>query len=232
MNSPLSPAAKKAYEVGYALFRVAAIVPQKALAEALRQEGLHLLWNSIRDSKTEAASGVQALYYLVSFGRDTGSIHPENAELLIRQLEGLSFLLAASFQDSQAVRGPADLSGIFAGASPAAPIADLFSKPSPVKSKARPEIALGPAQKERQAMILDKIRQSGNCRTSELQAVLPDLSERTLRYDLQRLVEQGKIERGGAGPASWYRLRNATAIDGNVQTGFVAERNVSQKVSL
>ena len=128
MNNPLSPAAKKAYEVAYAVFRIAAIVSQKALADALEQEGLHLLWNSIRDSKTESESGSKALYYLISFGRDTGIVHPENAELLIRQLEGLNFLLAASLHGPKAQANPADLSDVFTDQVAVLPTKDLFSK--------------------------------------------------------------------------------------------------------
>ena len=161
-------------------------------------------------------------------------MHLENAEILIRQLESMSFLVAESFQATSDVKF-ADLEGIFSEAGVSMP-----TQPSAPKQRAqgsqrgvsRPEMVLGPGQKERQAMILDKIRQSGNCRTSELHGVLPDLSERTLRYDLQRLVEQGKIERGGAGPASWYRLKDAPTIDGSSQTGLAVERNVSQEVSL
>ena len=60
----------------------------------------------------------------------------------------------------------------------------------------------------RQATILDRIRQSGNCRIKELQEALPGCSERTLRYDLQSLLERNLIERiGNGGPAVSYRMR-------------------------
>jgi len=58
----------------------------------------------------------------------------------------------------------------------------------------------------RQNIILERIRQSGNCRLKEIQDVLPNTSERTIRYDLQTLLEQGLIERiGNAGPSVFYR---------------------------
>ncbi len=60
----------------------------------------------------------------------------------------------------------------------------------------------------RQSVIMDRIRQSGNCRVRDLQEVLPDCSERTIRYDLQSLMERNLIERVGAGgPAVSYRIR-------------------------
>lgn len=60
----------------------------------------------------------------------------------------------------------------------------------------------------RQIAILDRIRQSGNCKLKELQEVLPDCSERTIRYDLEDLIERNLVERIGAGgPAVSYRIR-------------------------
>ncbi|HEX4104195.1 MAG TPA: DeoR family transcriptional regulator [Candidatus Paceibacterota bacterium] len=60
----------------------------------------------------------------------------------------------------------------------------------------------------RQTAILEKIRQSGNCRLKEIVELLPDASERTIRYDLQSLVEQNLVERvGSGGPMVFYRPR-------------------------
>lgn len=60
----------------------------------------------------------------------------------------------------------------------------------------------------RQIAILDKIRQSGNCRMRDIQEVLPDTSERTIRYDLEDLIERNLIERiGNGGPSVYYRVR-------------------------
>ena len=60
----------------------------------------------------------------------------------------------------------------------------------------------------RQSAILERIRQSGNCRLKDIQEILPDASERTIRYDLQTLLEQDVIERVGiAGPSVYYRAK-------------------------
>jgi hypothetical protein len=62
----------------------------------------------------------------------------------------------------------------------------------------------------RQNTILERIRQSGSCRLKDIQEVLPDCSERTIRYDIQTLLEQNLIERvGNAGPSVYYRARQA-----------------------
>ena len=65
----------------------------------------------------------------------------------------------------------------------------------------------------RQAAIINRIK-SGNgsgCRLKDLLTEFPDVSERTIRYDLQRLCEQGIIERvGNGGPASYYIFKGNT----------------------
>src|SRR3989344_5914990 len=75
----------------------------------------------------------------------------------------------------------------------------------------------------RQSAIIDKIKYgigSSNgdgvnnstnplaIKLKDLITEFPDISERTLRYDLKRLCEQGIIEHvGNGGPASYYRLQ-------------------------
>jgi len=62
--------------------------------------------------------------------------------------------------------------------------------------------------KIRQSTILDKIQEGGHFRLKDIHKLMPDLSERTLRYDLQRLVEDGFVERvGSGGPGSYYRAK-------------------------
>jgi DeoR/GlpR family transcriptional regulator of sugar metabolism len=56
----------------------------------------------------------------------------------------------------------------------------------------------------RQSMILDRIRQIGNCRLSDIQAILPHVSDRTIRYDLESMIERNLIERVGTGGRSAY----------------------------
>ena len=61
---------------------------------------------------------------------------------------------------------------------------------------------------DRQMVILEKIRRSGNCRTKDLEDLFPEASERTIRNDLQSLAEQNLIEKvGTGGPAVFYKSR-------------------------
>lgn len=219
MPTPLDPAVKKAYEVSYALFRVAAILPSRSFAEILEKEALNLLHATVGNFSAEAQNSLGIIHYLVSFGKDTNNIDPENSNLLVQQLESLASLLHDRARNTIT---PADLSQIFSATEPVEPrvagspsagtIQETRSLPKPRRaSGTSPVSAAVILLSDRQSIILDKIRQSGNCRTRDIQAALPGLSERTLRYDLQRLVEEGKIERvGGGGPASFYRLKEGS----------------------
>lgn len=77
----------------------------------------------------------------------------------------------------------------------------------------------------RHAAIMDKIRQLPNCRMKELQEAFPAVSERTLRYDLEKLSERGLIERlGPGGPATFYRVKSLAELPAkeSVSTAGVA----------
>ncbi len=79
--------------------------------------------------------------------------------------------------------------------------------------------------KERQTEILEFIRQfPNNCRMRDLTERFADVSERTLRNDVQTLIEVGLIERlgGKSGPNSYF-----VAID----TSKYAEEPVEETVA-
>jgi len=62
----------------------------------------------------------------------------------------------------------------------------------------------------RQSEIANKIKScnSSGCRLKDIIAEFPNISERTLRYDLQKLCDTGVVERiGNGGPASYYAYK-------------------------
>ena len=64
----------------------------------------------------------------------------------------------------------------------------------------------------RQIKIADKIRITGNAAMRDLITEFPEVSERTLRYDLKKLCEMGFITRiGTSGPASHYIFNSMPA---------------------
>lgn len=77
---------------------------------------------------------------------------------------------------------------------------------SPAREKDRFEAAIG--FKERNEIIMNLLSKRSLCHLKDLMSILPDISERTVRYDIQRLVDKGIIERvGTGGPNSFFRLK-------------------------
>src|SRR5258708_3498486 len=208
---------KKAYEISYALVRIGSKTTDPVYKEYLNRQALNLLDAAAREDHPAMRMASDAIEYLVKFGGDVGLMHVVNAETIIAELNALNVGIAGLEKpaDSQ----PVNLDDIFAGQRP------LFSAsmPNPAK-EVNPAKEINPAKESgkddrdidngsiraeiRQSAILDRIRQSGNCRLKDLQEVLPDISERTLRYDLQFLAEHDLIERVGiGGPSVFYRIK-------------------------
>ncbi len=205
-------ALKNAYEIGYAIFRVCGRSTSVALRESLERQALSLLEAASVGNYGRMVTISGTIEYLVRFGSDVGLIHKANGETLTFQLGVLNAAIAGSEK-------PAEISEV--------PLGDIFGGqdvlfPAKRQHTEEAENIHNPANSAkaamRQAAILEKIRQSGNCRIKDIQELLPDCSERTIRYDLQTLLEQNHIERvGGGGPAVLYRIRqengNLSPID-------------------
>lgn len=59
-----------------------------------------------------------------------------------------------------------------------------------------------------QYVILQKVKDLGQTTTKELTTSFPEISERTIRFYLQKLVDSGSIDRiGSTGPGSAYRAK-------------------------
>ncbi len=60
-----------------------------------------------------------------------------------------------------------------------------------------------------QGLIYKKVKELGSISTREISAFFPEISERTVRFYLQKLVESGFVEKiGSTGPGSYYKLPN------------------------
>ena len=158
-------------------------------------------------------------------------MHESNKETILGELQAMSVEVAGP--EKSATAEPVPLDDIFSGQEP---LFSSVSKYSPIRAataeKPAIEAGINPAkesgngvfgngssgngllrQETRQTAILEKLRQSGNCRLRDLQEVLPDCSERTLRYDLETLSARNLVERvGSGGPSVFYRLRQAQAV--------------------
>ena len=175
-------------------------------------------------------------------GADIGLLHFQNAEIIIKEGDGLYAAIAglpepATLQElnldkffsksslwdktvipatipAKRVRVPAKVDST----SPSVMSSGPNGSPQEELQNENREIAgmglqesddVNPAKSPiRQSAILERLRQNGNCRIRELQELLPGISERTLRYDLQSLIDKGVIERIRIRRHSFYQLKS------------------------
>ena len=217
----------KAYEVAYALFRLASQMREGDFAEPLRASGTALLAAAAAEDYAAAERSLRVMECLTKFGGDVGLIGTGNVDVMTREIYALN---AAIAERKTAVKtDEVDVAEIFSTPEVAArpeefsgrqepAILDPFSPSTAERGGGHSIVESDASMREpaiRQDMILARIRQSGNCRLKDIQEVLPDCSERTIRYDLQTLLEQNLIERiGNAGPSVFYRAGvSAQSVD-------------------
>lgn len=220
---------KKSFEVAYALFRVSTNITDAAFAGMLKEEATRLMGNTAKEHYAEAAKSITAIEYFVRLAAEVNFINFSNTEILLREIGNLNTAIA-ELPDAaiNTATKAIDLSDIFSEASIAGEQILFESKKRESKKESistdrisRVEESYQSAQPEennslkaatRQTAILERIRQSGNCRLRDILEFLPDSSERTIRYDLQSLAEQNLVERvGNGGPAVFYRIRQGAA---------------------
>ena len=217
--------AKKSYEIAYALFRLATTVKRPSFADNLEGKGLALLAATIAEDYAGTRIVSRGTEYLLQFGADVGVINQANTQTITGELKAFDSAIA-ELEKSAKTATAVDLNNIFSGLPIPARIGEDNRKTisqeaanlrssfiengdngidvstngngnhSPVKAAIR------------QTAILERIRQNGNCRLRDIEDVLQEASERTIRYDLQNLVEKGLIERmGNGGPATFYKVK-------------------------
>lgn len=218
----------KSYEIAYALFRMAGQIKESDFSERLRALGGALLQASAGQEYAESSRLLQVIECLAKFAGDVNFISPANSNILLGEIYTLD---AAIIEYRNAANNDQfNLSDIFSKTEPeAAAPADIYNNPAnentrnenpameisaiddsvhEIAERGEAANAANNMKAEiRQSTIVEKIRQSGNCRLKDIRELLPDTSERTIRYDLQSLLEKHLIERvGDGGPSVYYRI--------------------------
>ena len=218
---------QKAREIAYLLARVSYQIKRQSLRSRIEELAVLLAEYAakssvLKDNSTIASlcAVVSALDVLVRYGHSLYEIEPVNATSLVHELHSFN----------SAIRQFAEL--------PNADIAELpnYGNNEDEKRKGKEKFSKKMVKTtdesgNRQSDILEKVK-SGNIADLELGklsfklkdviAAFPGISERTLRYDLQRLCEQAVFERiGEGGPGTYYRVRQET--EGLVEIPTLAE---------
>jgi hypothetical protein len=217
---------KKSYEISYALWRIAANVREQSFADTLRSKAGALIGFSADGDLAAIGKLLPTMELLIKFGVDVGAVGIGNGEKIFYEIGNLK----AAIKETTIAEGEIGkksgkenevyLDDIFTGSVAEKNIAvDLETETGPEIEPIKLETFLEDngvsAQREydpatsqkaemRQAAILERIRQIGNCRLADIQIILPETSERTIRYDLEALVQKGLVERLGTGGRSVY----------------------------
>lgn len=241
-------AVKKAFEIGYAVFRIAENIRQSKrehFAKKLEEYAIVVLGDLVESKFDRVISAVAGLDYFIKLGGGIGLIRDANSQVLIKELGYLNAAVAELQKISQEKKVPdLDIADIFTESNEYEDVPEILNKEllaaaeeivnkqdngrnnnnhdnnnhdrsdennnsaeMVIRQYGNTVIPLGTNPAIRQSVIINRIRQNHNCRLKDIQEFLPDSSERTIRYDLQDLIQQGTIVRiGSGGPATYYQI--------------------------
>lgn len=236
-------AVKKAFEIGYAVFRIAENIRQSKrehFAEKLEEYAIVILGDIVELKFDHVISAIAGLDYFIKLGGGIGLIGDGNTQILIKELGHLNAVVVELQKASLSKTIPdLDITGMFTELNAYEDAPEVLNKEllaaaedvvneqdnghnnnnrnrsdennnsaeMVIRQYGNTVIPLGTNPAIRQSVIINRIRQNHNCRLKDIQEFLPDSSERTIRYDLQDLIQQGTIVRiGSGGPATYYQI--------------------------
>lgn len=211
---------QKSHEISYALVRIAPYIRRPEFRQRIERLAFKLLEEASAEDFELALKTIASLDSLIVLGKAIYEVEPINAKVIIGELKSLDLAIRERIGlDSLDGEESPDLGSIFSKVPVVVLDKNEFGNSANNQAIA-PEDATngasgaingnGLASAMRQSAILDKIRQSENRQAplKEILAAFPEVSERTMRYDLQKLCNQGIIERvGNGGPGSYYALK-------------------------
>jgi DeoR-like helix-turn-helix domain len=205
---------KKSYEISYALWRIMANIAEKSLSAKIAGKSIDLIGYVAEGDFERLAANLPGVELLIRFAVDVNAISVQNAEIMTKEIGNLKSAIL-EFNTANSIDNM-----LISGKENDIDISDIFSATSNFEEKEMPETwvdipEIKPAKQSgnetimvsmkaeaRQSAILDRVRQIGNCRLNDIQAILPETSERTIRYDLEAMVQKKIIERVGTGGRS------------------------------
>lgn len=223
---------EKAEDLSYGLMRLAVYARRKDFRSRMEDLAMDLVLQTAKKDYEEALLTTAALEAFLRLGAAIYEVEIVNAQTFIGELQNLQSAMrqAVGFELPEAVNwqkrgvaadGKLDESATSIGNRQSANLADaaiegvgeeeLLPEIADQLPDHRPDSMISIGNTIRQTAILEKIRnlskkdEFGNlvgCRMKDLLSIFPTVSERTLRYDLQRLLSAGLIERMGNGGAT------------------------------
>lgn len=185
------------------------MVRRSELKLRLERLAFDLLENISTEKSEEVIRITAALESLLNIGQSLYEIDPENVKVIIGEINAVNSAMrqSAGLGDLPDFSKIAGLPNDSAKVLPNSAIAESEGQ----NHEGNVKNGNGFSATLRQSAILDKVRSAdgGQVQLKDILAAFPEVSERTMRYDLQKLCSQGLLDRtGSGGPASFYTARN------------------------
>ncbi|MFH1759323.1 MAG: hypothetical protein ABH822_02045 [Patescibacteria group bacterium] len=201
---------QKSRRLSYVVLRLAAYVRRREFKERLEYWAFELLEGAAADDFEKALTAIDVIEALIRFGESIYEIEPINSTVVIQELSTVNAAIRQLIGKDELP----DFRTMIAGLPDSLPDLEKpnkngdFDEIEPNDGYDNSEAAL-----MRQSAVLKKIRQYskiGGCRIGDLAEAFPDISERTLRYDLQKLINQKMVYRSGSmGPGTTYHIEES-----------------------
>ena len=208
---------QKIQALGVALIKISVNAKRLELRHRLERQAFNLLECLGEENQVSLKSQLRAVDNLVKFGGMLYEIETMHVRGIRKWIDEINLEIESKHQKGEELPG---LDEIFGRKTEVTPKEVKKKEPG---NEIRQNTAIAELNKEkelnnelnnaaiRQSAIIDRIRQSGNQTQIQLRDItqeLPDVSERTIRYDLQKLCSDGVLERiGQGGPGTYYRIR-------------------------
>ncbi len=184
----------KTKELIYSLMRIAITIHNEELRIKINSWSLQLFEDLTLEDFKRSLEAIRLLSEFIKFGKMIYEIEPANADILVAELDNLE----------SAIRQQNSFAGLPS-------VKELFSDNNIIE--VRNEIDEPDANSLnaviRQSSLLEKVRQfsKDGCQMKDLMPAFPEVSERTIRYDLQKLLNQDLIIRVGNGSSTSYVIK-------------------------
>ncbi len=225
----LSPISQKAHDISFATFRVAALIKNSKLRGEIESSAVELVshYEELADPSLPFTTPnvVDKLERLISLAESIGEMKAVNASVLKRELGNLQTAVdfhINTFKGHPNGTNEIDISSMFpsstltSGKPKNSKFSSSGNKPQPESEATNYELPTTNSQEPtvRQMAILRNIRETEFCRLRNIVEAMPNISERTIRNDIQGLIEKGLVRRvGGGGPNSYFQTMELALSD-------------------
>ncbi len=213
---------QKTQEICFAVLRISSHIRRSELRRSLERVSYHLIENVAYENVELSLSSIAALKSFVQLGKNIYEIELINAKILERELNQLN----DEIKSFAGINNLPDIESFFTkkvelkqSAAPKAKKEASFSEVVIPEAEIRNEaIEYGNDESGnaedgssgiRQEKICALIGSSADNKVAlkDIVAAFPEVSERTIRYDLKKLFEAGKVIRQGTGgPSNHYAV--------------------------